>query len=95
MKTLRSKRLRFLAIWMAVFGLVFAWWLSQGALEDGPVGRTLVWLNMPSLAAALMISGNVHQPSFVGWAVAYFVQWSVIGYFVAWVIYRNRASERQ
>ena len=95
MQIVRKKRLRFFVIWMAVFGAVFAWWLFQGALEDGPVGRTLVWLNMPSLAVALVVSGNAHQPSFVGWAVAYFVQWSVIGYFVAWLIYRNRTSARQ
>ena len=95
MQMVRKKRLRFLAIWMVVFGSVFAWWLSQGALEDGPIGRAVVWLNMPNVAAAFMISGNVHQPSFVGWAVAYFIQWSVIGYLVAWLIYRNRKSASQ
>ena len=94
MQTVRKKRLRFFAVWMAVFGGIFAWWLVQGVLEDGPVGRTLIWLNMPNLFAAMKISGNVHQPSFIGWAVAYFAQWSLVGYLVAWAVCRRSSGAR-
>jgi hypothetical protein len=89
MTAVRAKRLRFLAIWLGVFGAIYAWWLIEGALTRSLLTEIWMWLNTPSLFAGLIISGNVHQPSFVAWTTTYFAQWLAIGYLIAFVAYRK------
>jgi hypothetical protein len=69
-------------------------WLLTG--ETSPVHGYFIWhvgvpnvwrtLNSPAFVFSAIAGGNVHQPSFLLFAVAFVFQWAVVGVFISWAL---------
>ena len=93
---------RFQFAFGAAFVLVFAllYWLL--IFESSPLYSYLLnhveprnfWMRLHTLPStvAVLLSGNFHQPSPVGFLVAAAAQWFIVGFLLSLVLTRSRRS---
>ncbi|SRR6266571_67481 len=84
----------FFSVATVLFFILCDWLLRA---ESSPLQHYLLYnvdlrnlwalVNLGPVIAGLMLSGNVHQPSEVGYFLAATTQWFIVGYVISWVLH--------
>ena len=60
-----------------------------------PFGEAWTWLNMPAMLAAVMVSGNVHQPNGAAGNIVFVVQWFALFFGLSFPVFALWRSLRR
>jgi hypothetical protein len=98
MKRHQLKRLQFTAMTAACM-LVLAWLIKAESsplynyfLYNTVIPNLFGYTFLPSFIVGSTVSGNIHQPNeLISW-IAFAIQWSLIGYIAALIIFRKNKT---